>query len=56
MKRAVSHSQITLWELFRIQDQVAANVVQSFALAQSAAGRMKEANFGFTAPSAIRRK
>jgi len=35
--------QLSILELFRIQDQVAADVVQSFTLAQSAAGRMKEA-------------
>jgi hypothetical protein len=35
--------QLSFLELFRIQDQVAAEVVQFHALAQSAAGRMKEA-------------
>jgi outer membrane protein TolC len=35
--------ELSVLEWFRIQDQVAADVVQSYALAQSAAGRMKEA-------------
>jgi len=35
--------ELSILELFRIQDQVAADVVQSHALAQSAAERMKEA-------------
>jgi outer membrane protein TolC len=35
--------QLSILELFRIQDQVAADVVQSYTLAQSAAGRIKEA-------------
>jgi outer membrane protein TolC len=35
--------QLSVLELFRIQDQVAADVVQSHTLAQSAAERMKEA-------------
>ena len=35
--------QLSILELFRIQDQVAADVVQSHTLAQSSAGRMKEA-------------
>lgn len=35
--------ELSILELFRIQDQVAADVVQSISLAQSAAGRMKEA-------------
>jgi outer membrane protein TolC len=35
--------ELSILELFRIQDQVAADVVQSYTLAQSAAARMKEA-------------
>jgi outer membrane protein TolC len=35
--------EISILELFRLQDQVAADVVQTFSLAQSAAGRMKDA-------------
>ena len=35
--------ELSILELFRIQDQVASDVVQSLTLAQSAAGRMKEA-------------
>ncbi len=35
--------QLSILELFRIQDQIAADVVQSYTLAQSAAGRIKEA-------------
>jgi outer membrane protein TolC len=35
--------EISILELFRLQDQVAADVVQTFTLAQSAAARMKDA-------------
>jgi len=35
--------EISILELFRLQDQVAADVVQSYTLAQSAAGRIKDA-------------
>jgi outer membrane protein TolC len=35
--------EISILELFRLQDQVAADVVQTFTLAQSAAERMKDA-------------
>src|SRR5262249_3458487 len=35
--------ELSILELFRMEDQVAADVVQSYTLAQSAAGRMKEA-------------
>jgi outer membrane protein TolC len=36
-------NQLAILELFRIQDQVAADVVQAHELARSAAGRMKDA-------------
>ena len=38
-----SEHELSVLELFRIQDQVAADVVQSYTLAQSAADRIKEA-------------
>ncbi len=43
VKERRGEHELSVLELFRIQDQVAADVVQSLSLAQSATGRMKEA-------------
>jgi outer membrane protein TolC len=43
VKERRAENQLAILELFRIQDQVAADVVQAHDLARSAAGRMKDA-------------
>jgi hypothetical protein len=46
VKQRAAENRVALVELFRVQDRVAAEVVQAYSLAQTAEGRIREAEAG----------
>jgi outer membrane protein TolC len=46
IRQRAAENKVALTELFRIQDRVAAEVVQAYSLAQTAEGRIREAEAG----------